>query len=403
MIKALDEISNFEIFLDRDTNGRQINIYKLEDCVSIGCSNQYPNVLLYSHNDQSMYQPIKESIMSLNGSSVTYTTKGDTSYTNRIEEPVFFFIYNTDNYYHFVYDTLPYLITFFELRKRLPGLKLLMGNESKSVDKFYRFVTEFLELCDIAYSDIIFIDSNTLYKNIYISTSYTHDFNSNYPPRNEIYDFYDQLVSKAGEVDNTPKKIYISRRSWIYNDVSNIGTNYTTRRKLFNEDELVNLLHRKNYTEVFTESLTTLDKLNIFSKASKIVGAIGGGLCNALFSPPSTELVVLVSPTFFDKHERFKYSFKGKQTTYFTDAYHTEPGYWKKYMRVKIPEKNIIGEIEDIEEDNLIVSYTDIPVAGWNNAHQFQKKIFNKSECVRVDSGLNCGWKIDIDKIEHLL
>ena len=34
-----------------------------------------------------------------------------------INENVFFFIYNFDNYYHFLYDTLPYLYTYFELKK----------------------------------------------------------------------------------------------------------------------------------------------------------------------------------------------------------------------------------------------------------------------------------------------
>ena len=36
--------------------------------------------------------------------------------SNIIEENVFFFIYNFDNYYHFLYDTIPYLYTYLELK-----------------------------------------------------------------------------------------------------------------------------------------------------------------------------------------------------------------------------------------------------------------------------------------------
>ena len=35
---------------------------------------------------------------------------------------------------------------------------------------------------------------NTLYKDLYISTSYTHDFDSNLPPRKEIFDFFYNMV-----------------------------------------------------------------------------------------------------------------------------------------------------------------------------------------------------------------
>ena len=404
MIKELSKIPQKEIFLEKDINGREISIYKLEDSVVASLSDLYPNILLYSHKLQATYNPTKESIMSLNGNVISPEVKEDISYNNTINTPVFFFIYNTDNYYHFVYDTLPYIFTFLDLRKKIPNIKLLMSNKGKDVTQFYRFVTEFLELCDISLNDIALIDNNTLYKEIYISNSYTHDIDSNLPPRKEIYTLYNKLVGKVKhQAISLPSKIYISRRTWMHNNTSNIGTNYTTRRKLYNEDELVRILKGKKIEEVFTENLTTIEKLVMFSRAEKIVGAIGGGLCNALFSPSSADLLILVSPTFLDRHERFKFSFTGKQTTYFCDAHHIESGYWKRYMRVRIPNKNIIGEIEEINNDTLLISYASEPVAGWNKSFKFEKGLFNKSECVRIDDGLNCGWKINLDKLEALL
>ena len=71
------------------------------------------------------------------------------NYDNVINIPVFYFVYNTDNYYHFIYDTLPYLITFNHLRSNIPNLKLLMNYPNKSMDNFYLFVKEFLEILDI--------------------------------------------------------------------------------------------------------------------------------------------------------------------------------------------------------------------------------------------------------------
>ena len=46
---------------------------------------------------------------------------------DEVNDPVFFFIYNTDNYYHFIYDTLPYLITYNHLKSDISNLKLLMN------------------------------------------------------------------------------------------------------------------------------------------------------------------------------------------------------------------------------------------------------------------------------------
>jgi capsular polysaccharide biosynthesis protein len=113
---------------------------------------------------------------------------------------------------------------------------------------------------------ILFVNEETIYENIFISSSYTHDINSNLPPRNEIYEFYRWIVNsnKNKFIDNTPKKIYISRRSWLHSDYSNIGTNYTLKRKMENEDDLVKVLELKGYEEVFTEKLNTLEKLNLF-------------------------------------------------------------------------------------------------------------------------------------------
>ena len=389
----------------KDQNNREIKIYKFEDCCLTGHNLYYPNVLLKTNNN--LILPLLERTMSLNmgniyeNNNMNYNCQNiNINYNLNYIEPVFFFIYNTDNYFHFLYDTVPYLISYITLKKEIPGLKLLVQYPNEQKKDFYLFVSEFFEIIDIKKNDIVTMDPNTKYKTIYVSTSYTHDFDSNLPPRQEIYNFYQDIANKINikYKINTPKKLYISRRTWIHNNFSNIGTNYTTRRKLINEDAIVDTLIKKGYTEVFTENLSTIEKILYFANATHIVGAIGGGISNVLFSPKTTKLEVLVSPTFLDVNYRFKYSLDNVDTTYNINSEHSEKSEFKTYMRIKIKNSRIIGEIEkiDINKNKLLISYTDGSNTGWN-AQSIYKKIevdINKDIIEKLDNGLNSPWVI---------
>lgn len=397
-IKQITEINKTDIskLFEKDSNGREINIYELRDSMITGESLYYPNTLLYNG---SLYNPINETTMSLKNVEVDDGFNFVPKKPIKTEEnSVFFFIYNMDNYFHFVYDSLPYLITFNKIKETNPEIKLLM-NYPAGKNKFYKFVLEFLDILGVREDDIIIANENTNYKKIYISTSYTHDFDSNLPPRNEIYNFYQEIIDKV-KIDDTdlPKKIYISRRSWLHGDMSNIGTNYTTRRKLVNEDELVKFLVSKGYQEIFTETFTTEQKIAIFKNAESVVGAIGGGICNVLFSKPECKLTALISPYFLDVNERFKYSLNKVNLTLFDDVKNTETTVFKKYMRVK--SNNIIGEIIDIENDDITITYSDVKLAGWNSENEYKTIIKKSHECIRLDEGLNSAWEINLDKFK---
>ena len=398
-IKQITEINKTDIskLFEKDSNGREINIYELRDSMVTGESLYYPNTLLYNG---SLYNPINETTMSLKNVEVddnfNFTLKKP---IKTEEKSVFFFIYNMDNYFHFVYDSLPYLITFNKIKETNPETKLLM-NYPAGKNQFYKFVLEFLEILGIREDDIIIADENTNYKKVYISTSYTHDFDSNLPPRNEIYDFYKEIIDKVKiDVTDLPKKIYISRRSWLHGDMSNIGTNYTTRRKLVNEDKLVKFLVSKGYQEIFTETFTTEQKIAIFKNAESVVGAIGGGVCNVLFSKPECKLTALISPYFLDVNERFKYSLNKVNLTLFDDVKNTETTVFKKYMRVKC--NDIIGEIIDIQNDDITITYSDVKLAGWNSENEYKTITKKTYECVKLDEGLNSSWKINLDKFKE--
>lgn len=398
-IEELDLIDSKYSYLKKDQNDREIFIFELDDVKVLGKSLFYPNALLYCNN--KVYNPIRENIMSLKNlkSDDTYQVDNNLEINNTIDIPVFFFIYNVDNYYHFVYDTLPYLISFKEIKKKHKDLKLLM-NFSYGKSYLYRFVKEFLDLLNISDNDIIIVDENTEYKKVFISSSYTHEYDSNKPPRKEIFELYNSLHNNIKVESNLPKKIYISRRTWLNDDTSNIGTNYTTRRKLVNEDELVEYLKENGYEEVFTENYTTIEKINLFRNCEVVIGAIGGGLCNVLFSN-NTKLISICSPGFLDVNKRFQYSFTNVETIYFDKTSHYEIGDFKTNMRVKY--NDIIGEISEINGNMLTIIYTETPVAGWNNDSKYKSIIVNKEDCLPLDNGLNSPWQLDMKELKKII
>ena len=170
-----------------------------------------------------------------------------------------------------------------------------------------------------------------------------------------------------------------------------------------NEDELVNLLEKMGYVEIFTENLNTIEKLNLFFNAESVIGAIGGGLCNVLFSKEDTKLITIVSPTFLDVNHRFKYSLDGVSNNYFYNTTHTEDSEFKSNMRVECEELSIVGEVSKIDGDMLSIIYSDNLVSGWNNQINFKKTTVNSKSCKKLDEGLNSPFLIDLEKIKSLI
>ena len=398
-ISQLLDTEKFCTLFDTDKNNRKIDVYKLSDAVFLDKKVFYPSTLIYSHG--RVYTPVKEQIMSLKNIQTDSFVEFSVSDNPKVVSGnLFYFIYNTDNYYHFLYDSMPYLISFLKLRETM-DIKLLMSYPNSQQNKFYKFVTELLEMVGIDYNnDVELVESNAVYSNLYVSDSYTHGHDSNIPPRNEIFDLYNRLTNRVS-VSSQPKKLYISRRSWKHNDFNNIGTNYTTRRELVNESELVEYLESIGYTEIFTELLTTSEKISLFKNATHIIGAIGGGLANVLFSNTSCKLVSICSPEFLNVNERFLYSFKNVKSYLYTESEHVETTEYKKYMRVQY--KNIVGEVTNIQDDLLTISYLNESLAGWNNALEYHTIVVPANECTKLDNGLNSMWKIDLDEFKLFL
>lgn len=394
-INHLTEIESRMLYLPEDVNGRAINIYKLEDCIFVDNALHYPRVLVHSRKCDNVFNLIDEKVMSLQNVVETSTINITPTYSNEVSSDVFFFTYNTDNYYHFVYDTLPYLISYLALKKQ-KDVKLLMNYPNPQKNSHYKFVLEFLELLGIQQTDILILQKNTKYNNIYISDSYTHGLDSNLLPRQEIYELYRLIKKEAlkASVKDFPKKIYISRQTWKHNNLSNIGTNYTSRRLLVNEQELVEYLSTIGYEEVFTELLTTREKIQLFSNATHVVGAIGGGLANTLFGDTKCTLTPICSPGFLDVNKRFLHCFSQVHVNLFEHTYLESKENLQKYMRVQY--MDIVGEITHIDGAAVTISYLDHLVAGWNSSMKFKIITVDSSNCRKLDNGLNSSWLVDL-------
>jgi hypothetical protein len=383
---------------------RQIFNVSLSNVNIIGRNNYYPNCLLYTN--QQLISPYDEKVMSLNK---------DTFYDNNIyhyepiqeeyiliEEPVYFFIYNFDNYYHFMYDTLPYLYNYFELKREIPNLKLLINYPNKKKE-FYQFNLDVFKILKL---DYIIHNENNIYENLYLSNSLTHGGLSNEPPHPYIFSIYEKISQSISTTFKTYQKIFISRRTWTRPKSNNIGTDYTTRRKMINEDKLVEELNKLGFVEIFAEDYSLEEKIAIFSRAKVIIGAIGGGMCNLLFSPKETKTICIVSPYFLDINYRFKYSMDHTNITYFKETSVYSNTNIPMYIRVKILEgqyKDRIGEIVDYKDGKYLINLSNNDVAGFNNEIKFDQIEELEENLHKLDNGLNSPYEVNIEKLLKLI
>jgi capsular polysaccharide biosynthesis protein len=431
IIKSFYDLDKFNLIKDYDKNNRDIRLYKFKEVIITGISNFYPNILLKQLSDNYLILPTKEMTMSLNKRSYYEESNMNFDYKdidlskikqlnpkdsiilgnkNIILEPVYFFIYNTENYFHFIYDTLPYLYSFLQLRKTNPKIKLLMNFINKNKNDFIPFVIEALELLDITRDDIIIHDTNNIYNQLYLSSSLTHNGLSNSPPRKEIFEIYDLMIKNArlkyeiGIKNLNLKKLYISRRTWTNkSNLKNIGTNYTNRRKLMNEDDLVELLKKENFNEIFGENFSFLEKVILFNNAEEVIGSIGGTIVNCVFCNKNCRVTCLVSPDFLRVNKRIKFSLINKNVKYFEDTYlDTENNKIPSNVRIEIINgkyKGFLGEIVKYENENkYLINLGDGRNIGWSNNEKYNKIILSDDNFKQLDFGLNSPWYIYLKK-----
>jgi hypothetical protein len=356
------------------------------DVVIVGKNLHYPNCMMYTNG--KYVSPYDEEIMSLKKTSFADDSVKVTERDRiKIQTPMFFFCYNFDNYFHFIYDTLPYIIDYRKLKSEVPTLKLLVNYPNPTMTNFYKFNNEIFTLLGLT-DDLHIISDDEIYNIVYTSSSHTR---GNKPPNPMIYSLYKGIQTY-------PDKIYISRRTHLISDKSNIGTDYTMRRIMVNEDELVSKLCSIGFTEIFCESMDMSDKINMFKNVKHVVGPIGGGMCNLLFSPSDTNVHCIVSPYFMEINNRLKYSMEHTNIAYFTDTKCVS----ELYRRAVIPDGRI-GEVIDISDGNYTLNVSNNDVAGFNQNVNFVKQVYTKSQLNFLDDGLNSPYECNIKELLTLL
>ncbi len=378
---------------------------ELHNVFLVGRNIHYPNCLLYS--DGKLLNPYDEQVMSLQKTSFYDGDEWDIieqpTLAKGIEEPCFFFVYNVDNYYHFVYDSLPMLHAYFRLKEQYPTLHLIVQTSHPTKKDLPPFVNEIFQSLGI--QSFAFAQTNTCYRKLFVASSLTHGGKSNEQPSLPAYHVWQQL--RCSQVYSLPKRFYISRRSWIHGKTENIGTNYTLKRKCVNEDAVVELFRKYGFEEVFTELFTTDQKLFLFQNAECVAGIVGGGMANLLFSPNETKALCIATPHFLEINKRFKHSMDHTKILYSSCADHTHKDWdFKPYSRVQIrgtegPYEGCIGEVEEKIGKMYTIALSKNDVAGFSQDFTFEKRPFYKEQLVAIDGGLNSPFEINLLQLEE--
>ncbi len=390
--------------------------------------------------------PYNEKIMSM-PSVLQGKQSSFAQYEESMPVDFYFFIYNLENYYHFLYDTLPYLVQYHTLKLKFPAMKLLIS----PTHQWLPFQIETLHLLGIEKKDCIPVQEGVLYTNLVIPPSLTHGGYSNEPPSSLARSLWSDIGKKVldnnvplgalskgtlqscrkCELQDTlisapappaltlgcscnshltvgsseyPKKIYISRRSWIHGDMSNIGTNYTTRRRCINEDAVVEYLKHKGYVEVFCETLSMEEKIQLFAGATHVIGCIGGGMANLLFSPKETKSFVIETPDFLRINARFVHSMNHTNIQYLPISQHAPfEGPFPLFTRVSVKDTNCIGEIEEFINGYYKVKISQNNIAGFAFGADLPSKLYAPTDLTPLDQGLNSPFCIDIDSLARVL
>lgn len=208
--------------------------------------------------------------------------------TDRYAKGVYFYLWSKPlvNYYHAMLDGVGCLTRYYRVLDQHPNCKLLVNRTPRmGLNNYPPFVSELLDLLDISWE---FTDPTTQYEHVYFGDTGAQDKNmKRQQPGAEYWYLIDRIVNLS-QKETVPvyTKIYLSRRAHA-NPLNNrkdvIGEDNTVKRGLTNEDEVIDILTKLGYTEVFGENYTLPEKVKLFSQMHKYISAAGAGVTNPIF------------------------------------------------------------------------------------------------------------------------
>ena len=168
------------------------------------------------------------------------------------------------NYFHWLFDVLPRLWIFQNKVVNIQNYTLLLPEMYQNLS----FVQESLEALGV--SDITYLSDKAIYKiDSLLIIEHTAP-TGNYRPE-IIHRVRHILLDKLCSQDYPKKaRVYISREK-------------ASRRKILNEEDVIEVLEKYHFSIVYFEELSLRDQVNVVRKAKNLVSNHGAGLSNMLF------------------------------------------------------------------------------------------------------------------------
>lgn len=180
--------------------------------------------------------------------------------------------YWSKGYFHWLTDALTRL---YVVRDRLDQLTLMLPWEFETRD----FVRTSLEVFGVQKFDFIKRDEVLLCSSLVMPT---HTAPSGHFRDEVIHGVRETLLSAYGDsaYQGTGERIYISRRT-------------ANRRRIANEDELVQILKKFDFQFICAEELTFPEQVKLTSRARYVVSNHGAGLTNMIFMKEGSRVLEL--------------------------------------------------------------------------------------------------------------
>lgn len=186
------------------------------------------------------------------------------------------------SYQHWFTEVLPILSTYNMYACIESESKLIVAHDIKN------YQLELLEKAGFQEHQIIrkVHGVNFRVKKLYVADNFSLNSFWVSPQIKRAYDNIFHELKDLNDFSGIQKKVVLARKS--------LGK----VREVYNYNTLVDSVNKLGFEVVYPEDLSFLEKMHIFSQSSQIISLAGGGLCNIIFSKPSTRILAVAPDTF---------------------------------------------------------------------------------------------------------
>jgi len=188
---------------------------------------------------------------------------------------------HSDNYGHWIVDVLPKMQGLLELFD-LSTLRFLVS-ATASAEMQQVYVDSLAQLGVPSEHVLPLEDTNTRVSRLVYPAPITNPLATKSLRSMRWLERYGRSVARSrDEGAQDPVKLYVSRAGYF-------------RRRLTNEEEVVERVVARGYQVVSPERLPFDEQVSLFTRASHVVGPMGAGVTNLVFSPPRVRLFALAT------------------------------------------------------------------------------------------------------------